>query len=52
MIKHILTTNDSGDMVYVCNQACGITEEKIARNPDEATCKNCIRINNKLNKEK
>lgn len=51
-LKHISTTNDVGDIVYVCNQAVGITEGKIAKNPDEATCKNCIRINDKIKEKK
>lgn len=51
MIKHIVITNDNENIVYVCNQACRITEEKIAQNFNEVTCKNCIRINNKM-KEK
>lgn len=51
MIKHIITTNDVGTIVYLCNQAVGITESKVARNPDEATCKNCIRINQKVKNE-
>jgi len=51
MIKHIITTNENGDIVYECNQTVSPSQNKIANNPDEATCKNCIRINNKL-KEK
>jgi hypothetical protein len=50
MIKHILTGDLEGNVHYMCNEACGITEGKVARNPDEATCKNCIRANNKLKK--
>ena len=48
MIKHIITTNDNGDIVYTCNQACEVTQEKVALNPNDATCKNCIRLNNKI----
>jgi hypothetical protein len=51
MIKHILTTNEEGDLRYMCNGACSITQEKVARNPEDATCENCIRANKKI-KEK
>jgi hypothetical protein len=29
---------------YLCNQACSITKEKVAKNFDEITCKNCLKI--------
>lgn len=28
---------------YLCNQACGITPEKITDDIDKVTCKNCIK---------
>jgi len=28
---------------YLCNQACGVTENKVVWQDDKVTCKNCLR---------
>jgi len=53
MIKHWLITILTTDINpskrytignrYLCNHACGTTKEKIAKIPNEVTCKNCLR---------
>jgi len=32
---------------YLCNGACNVTEEKLAKTKDEVTCKNCLNLLNK-----
>jgi hypothetical protein len=31
-------------LLYLCNQACSVTPEKVARTKEEVTCKRCIQI--------
>jgi hypothetical protein len=39
-IKHLLRK----DGKYACIHACNVTPEKVAKNPEEVTCKNCLDI--------
>ena len=43
MIKH-RGINVNYETRYLCNQAVGITQNKIVWNDEEVTCKNCLRI--------
>ena len=47
MIKHAWILKD-GDVRYLCNQACGVTEQKKAYKKSEVTCKNCLKAIKKL----
>jgi hypothetical protein len=31
-------------LLYLCNGACGITPSKSTRNPEDVTCKNCLKL--------
>ena len=48
MIIHFLKFHDK-NVVYLCNWACGTTEEKLTNDYFQVTCKNCKRI---LDKDK
>ena len=37
-----------GKIYYLCNQACGTTDNKLTIEPDKVTCKNCLREEKKL----
>ena len=45
MIKHYwILKGTQRQKRYLCNQACGITKEKLANDVENVTCKNCLRI--------
>jgi len=44
MIKHSWFINRKGNKRYVCNQAVEPNENKLAKNSNEVTCKNCLDI--------
>jgi len=44
MIKHAWILRKDGSKIYVCNQAVKVTEEKLAKTPDEVNCKNCLNM--------
>ena len=47
MIKHAIIRKYNGLLFkrrYLCNQACSINEDKRAKNLEEITCKNCLKI--------
>ena len=37
--------------MYLCNQACGITQLKFSYEPRMVTCKNCLRAMSKMSRE-
>lgn len=50
LIKHFAIIKNNKPR-YLCNQDCSVTEEKIAKDIKDVTCKNCLKIlNQPMNK--
>jgi hypothetical protein len=41
---HLYELDDEGNKHYICNKACGITENKATYVKSKVTCKNCLAI--------